>query len=120
MDAFDRERINESKAVFGELSEILLFTITLTLNLCLCFMMADKMIASELLKGVPLLVLANKQDLQDSMGVREVKPIFNQNAHLIGQRDCMVMPVSALTGYRIKLQSNIIYYTIKSFQCSKC
>lgn len=59
---------------------------------------SDKMIASDLLKGVPLLVLANKQDLQDSMGVREVKPIFNQNAHLIGQRDCMVMPVSALNG----------------------
>lgn len=57
------------------------------------------MIASELLKGIPLLVLANKQDLQDSMGVREVKPIFNQNAHLIGQRDCMVMPISALNGY---------------------
>ena len=62
-------------------------------------MCIDKMIASELLKGIPLLVLANKQDLQDSMGVREVKPIFNQNAHLIGQRDCMVMPVSALNGY---------------------
>jgi len=56
------------------------------------------MIQSELLKGVPLLVLANKQDLPDCMGVREVKPIFNENAHLIGQRDCMVMPVSALTG----------------------
>ncbi|XP_057379771.1 ADP-ribosylation factor-related protein 1-like [Daphnia carinata] len=74
VDAFARDRIEESKAVF------------------------DKMIASELLKGIPLLVLANKQDLQDSMGVREVKPIFNQNAHLIGQRDCMVMPVSALNG----------------------
>jgi len=51
------------------------------------------------LNGVPLLVLANKQDIPDSMGVREVKPIFNQSAHLIGRRDCMVMPVSALTGY---------------------
>ena len=58
----------------------------------------DKMIGSEMLKGVPLLVLANKQDLPDCMGVREVKPIFNQASHLIGQRDCMVMPVSALTG----------------------
>jgi len=74
VDAFDRDRIDESKKVF------------------------DKMIQSELLKGVPLLVLANKQDLPDCMGVREVKPIFNENAHLIGQRDCMVMPVSALTG----------------------
>lgn len=48
---------------------------------------------------MPLLVLANKQDVPDCMGVREVKPIFNQNAHLIGRRDCMVMPVSALNGY---------------------
>jgi ADP-ribosylation factor related protein 1 len=58
----------------------------------------DKMIRNDHLSGVPLLVLANKQDLEDSMGVREVKPIFNQSAHLIGSRDCMVMPVSALTG----------------------
>lgn len=56
------------------------------------------MISSENLTGVPLLVLANKQDIPDCMGVREVKPIFNKNAHLIGRRDCMVMPVSALTG----------------------
>lgn len=56
------------------------------------------MISSETLKGVPLLVLANKQDIPDCMGVRDVKPIFNQSAHLIGRRDCMVMPVSALTG----------------------
>lgn len=56
------------------------------------------MISSEHLTGVPLLVLANKQDILDSMGIREVKPIFNKNAHLIGRRDCMVMPVSALKG----------------------
>lgn len=58
----------------------------------------DRMISSENLTGVPLLVLANKQDIPDCMGVREVKPIFNQSAELIGRRDCMVMPVSALTG----------------------
>ncbi|KAL1491883.1 hypothetical protein ABEB36_012410 [Hypothenemus hampei] len=74
VDSSDRERINDSKEVF------------------------DKMIANENLQGVPLLVLANKQDLPECMGVREVKPIFNKNAHLVGKRDCMVMPVSALTG----------------------
>ncbi|XP_018335827.1 ADP-ribosylation factor-related protein 1 [Agrilus planipennis] len=74
IDSSDRDRIEESKETF------------------------DKMIASESLQGVPLLVLANKQDIEDCMGVREVKPIFNKNAHLIGKRDCMVMPVSALTG----------------------
>lgn len=58
----------------------------------------DRVISSESLAGVPLLVLANKQDVAECMGVREVKPVFNRNAHLIGRRDCMVMPVSALTG----------------------
>lgn len=44
------------------------------------------MVRNELLSKVPLLVLANKQDLPECMGVREVKPIFNQSAHLIGSR----------------------------------
>ncbi|XP_003399830.1 ADP-ribosylation factor-related protein 1 [Bombus vosnesenskii] len=74
VDSSDREKIPESKETF------------------------DRVISSEHLIGVPLLVLANKQDVPDCMGVREVKPIFNQNAHLIGRRDCMVMPVSALNG----------------------
>lgn len=56
------------------------------------------MITSEHLNGVPLLVLANKQDLPDCMGVREIKPVFQQSAIHIGRRDCLVMPVSALTG----------------------
>lgn len=56
------------------------------------------MICNENLVGIPLLILANKQDIPDCMGVREVKPIFNHNAHLIGRRDFMVMPISALTG----------------------
>nr|XP_053636416.1 ADP-ribosylation factor-related protein 1-like [Cherax quadricarinatus] len=74
VDSADRERMDESKEAF------------------------DRMISSETLTGVPLLVLANKQDIPECMGVREVKPIFNQSADLIGRRDCMVMPVSALTG----------------------
>lgn len=61
------------------------------------------MIASENLCGVPLLVLANKQDVPECMGVRDVKPIFNKNSHLIGKRDCMVMPVSALNGFGFKV-----------------
>lgn len=65
------------------------------------------MIFNENLVGIPLLILANKQDIPDCMGVREVKPIFNQNAHLIGRRDFMVMPISALTGYLFLFQQNI-------------
>lgn len=56
------------------------------------------MITSEHLAGIPLLLLANKQDLPDCMGVREIKPVFQQSAIHIGRRDCLVMPVSALTG----------------------
>lgn len=74
IDSSDREHIPASKETF------------------------DRVISSESLAGVPLLVLANKQDVAECMGVREVKPVFNRNAHLIGRRDCMVMPVSALTG----------------------
>lgn len=76
IDSNDRERMGESKAVF------------------------DKMISNDHLGGVPLLVLANKQDLPECMGVREIKPVFQDSGHLIGRRECLVMPVSALTGYR--------------------
>eukprot|EP00095_Tigriopus_kingsejongensis_P011643 maker-scaffold564_size136232-snap-gene-0.29 protein:Tk11643 transcript:maker-scaffold564_size136232-snap-gene-0.29-mRNA-1 annotation:"adp-ribosylation factor-related protein 1" len=74
VDSNDRERMSESKAAF------------------------DGMIANSNIIGVPLLVLANKQDLHDCMGVREVKPIFQDNDEKIGNRECMVMPTSALTG----------------------
>jgi len=74
VDSNDRERIEESKKSF------------------------DVMIKNENLKGVPLLLLANKQDLPECMGVREVKPIFHKNDESIGARDCMVLPTSGLTG----------------------
>ena len=32
------------------------------------------------------------------MGVREVKPIFQDNVEHIGSRECMVLPTSGLTG----------------------
>lgn len=74
MDSHDRERMNESKEIF------------------------DDMIINDHLKGIPLLILANKQDLPDCMGVREVKPVFQDSGPAIGRRDCLIMPVSALTG----------------------
>lgn len=74
VDSNDRERMHESKAVF------------------------DRMISNDQLGGVPLLVLANKQDLAECMGVRDIKPVFQQSGVHIGRRDCLVMPVSALTG----------------------
>ncbi|XP_022102625.1 ADP-ribosylation factor-related protein 1-like [Acanthaster planci] len=58
----------------------------------------DKMISSEALHGVPLLVLANKQDLPDVLHVSDIKAEFNKSASSIGRRDCHIQPVSALTG----------------------
>ena len=34
----------------------------------------------------------------ECMGVREVKPIFQDNVENIGSRECMVLPTSGLTG----------------------
>jgi ADP-ribosylation factor related protein 1 len=56
------------------------------------------MISNEYLSGMPLLVLANKQDLPHCMGTMEIKPVFQQAGSKIGRRDCLIMPVSALTG----------------------
>lgn len=62
------------------------------------------MIKNELLSGVPLLILANKQDLPEVMGVREIKPVFQDSGILIGRRDCLTIPISALTGCVIALE----------------
>lgn len=62
----------------------------------------DKMICNEHLSGTPLLLLANKQDLPDCMGVREVKPVFQEARHKIGRRDFLVSAISALTGEGIQ------------------
>lgn len=78
IDSNDRDRMNESKELF------------------------DKMIKNEYLSGVPLLILANKQDLEDCMGVRDIKPVFQQHGHLIGRRDCLTIPTSGLNGEGIE------------------
>ena len=58
VDSGDRERVEESKAAF------------------------DRMIKNDNVRGIPLLVAANKQDLADCMGVREVKHLFENNVEV--------------------------------------
>ena len=50
------------------------------------------------LEGVPLLVLANKQDKPSCITVDEVKEVFNKSAAFLGKRDCMLHGISALDG----------------------
>jgi len=75
VDSNDRERIEQSKATFSA------------------------MIGSEHLAGVPLLVAANKQDLSECMGVREVKPLFESCLESVGSgREVMTLATSGLKG----------------------
>lgn len=74
VDSTDRSRIDEWKH-------------TLT-----SIMMDDE------IEGVPVLMLANKQDKQDRMEIQDIKEIFNQIAEHLSARDSRVLPVSALTG----------------------
>ena len=49
-------------------------------------------------EGIPILMLANKQDRSDRMEIQDIKEIFNQIAEHLSARDSRVLPVSALTG----------------------
>ncbi|XP_041357328.1 ADP-ribosylation factor-related protein 1-like [Gigantopelta aegis] len=74
VDSSDRERIDESKTAF------------------------DDMIKNQYLSGVPVMLLANKQDLEGCMKVSDVKTVFDPNIDLVGHRDIQLAGVSALKG----------------------
>lgn len=59
---------------------------------------SEKIITSETTEGVPIIVLANKQDLPNSLKVHEIKEVFNRIALRLGARESSVRGVSALTG----------------------
>ncbi|KAG0175451.1 hypothetical protein DFQ28_009163 [Apophysomyces sp. BC1034] len=58
----------------------------------------ETMITSDLVEGIPVLMLANKQDVPDAMRVEDIKEVFNKIAVKLGARDSRVLPVSALEG----------------------
>jgi ADP-ribosylation factor related protein 1 len=75
VDSSDQDRIEESKQAF------------------------DQMIGNDMLHGVPLLLLANKQDLQDCLSLSTIKGTFQESGvGKLGSHDCKAMAVSALTG----------------------
>ncbi|KAL9553768.1 hypothetical protein PS6_003783 [Mucor atramentarius] len=59
---------------------------------------AEKMITNDAVEGVPVLMLANKQDVSGALRVEQVKEVFNKIAVKLGARDSRVLPVSALEG----------------------
>lgn len=74
IDSTDEERLSESKQAF------------------------EKMVASEALDGVPILVLANKQDVEPCLSIPDIKTAFSDCISKIGRRDCLTQACSALTG----------------------
>lgn len=54
------------------------------------------------IEGIPILMLANKQDKPERMEVQDIKEIFNRIAEHMSARDSRVLPVCALTGEGIK------------------
>lgn len=53
---------------------------------------------NEALDGVPLLIVANKQDLPDALSLNRIREIFRDTSGLIGHRDCHAVQASAVTG----------------------
>ena len=78
MDSSDRERLDE------------------------CSTTLQSVVMDEEIEGVPILMLANKQDRQDRMEVQDIKEVFNKIAEHISARDSRVLPISALTGEGVK------------------
>lgn len=74
IDSTDRERLEECKTAL------------------------ESVVTSEAVEGVPILMLANKQDREDRMEVEDIKEIFNKIAEQMGARDSRVLPISALNG----------------------
>nr|XP_058892580.1 ADP-ribosylation factor-related protein 1 isoform X2 [Kogia breviceps] len=60
------------------------------------------MVTSEALDGVPILVLANKQDIETCLSIPDIKTVFSDCASKIGRRDCLTQACSALTGKGVR------------------
>ncbi|XP_025111055.1 ADP-ribosylation factor-related protein 1-like [Pomacea canaliculata] len=89
VDSSDRDRIEESKMAF------------------------DKMVFNSSLRGVPLLLLANKQDLEDCLTVSDIRHVFNPTPEVVGSRDCRTDGVSALRGDGVQESINWLSNCIK-------
>jgi ADP-ribosylation factor related protein 1 len=58
----------------------------------------DRMIDNDEVEGVPVMMLANKQDMEGALRVESIKEIFNQIAQRLSARESNVLAVSALRG----------------------
>ena len=88
----EEERPEPSESILGRLEE--------------CKLVLESVLASADTSGVPILVLANKQDREDcveTVRIKEglVRPVF-EGAKGSSVRDSRVLPISALTGTGVR------------------
>ncbi|CAN6630537.1 ADP-ribosylation factor-like protein 3 [Trichomonascus vanleenenianus] len=67
-----------------------------------CKQALDNVVSDDSIEGVPILMLANKQDCDDRLEVEDIKEIFNKIAEKMSARDSRVLPISALKGTGVK------------------
>ncbi|XP_063136509.1 ADP-ribosylation factor-related protein 1-like [Rattus norvegicus] len=78
IDSTDEERLSESKEAF------------------------EKVVSSEAVHGVPILVLANKQDVETCLSIPDIETAFSDRTCKIGRQDCLTQACSALTGKGVR------------------
>ena len=62
----------------------------------------ETVLINDKVEGLPILMLANKQDMPDALSVSDIQAIFNKIAELLSARDSKVLPISALEGTGVK------------------
>lgn len=62
----------------------------------------QEVVKNEEVEGVPVLVLANKQDREESIEIAKVKEVVLGVLVGLGARDSRVLPVSALEGRGVR------------------
>ncbi|CAG8609104.1 6632_t:CDS:10 [Ambispora leptoticha] len=95
LDSTDKERIEECKQAF------------------------ERIITNEMLEGIPILMLVNKQDLPNSLKVEEVREIFNKISMKLGARDSRILTISALEGDGVREAIDWLYIRLKRNQSNR-
>lgn len=67
-----------------------------------CRQVLDRVVSNSDNGSVPVLMLANKQDMPMAMQVHQIKQIFNQIAERLSARESTVLAVSALKGVGVR------------------
>ncbi|KAI9222913.1 ADP-ribosylation factor family-domain-containing protein [Blastocladiella britannica] len=62
----------------------------------------EKITTAPNLDGLPILMLANKQDVPGALRVEQIKEVFNQIAVRLDARDSRVLPCVATTGSGVR------------------